>query len=310
MSKPRSRLADYLVYLAVRLAVCVLQALSPRAAGRLAGGLAWLAYRVDARHRKVADDNLRHAFPGLDARQRDARVRAVYRHFCGILTDIAQLPRAMNVRTWRRHLDLDEGRPLVDQLLSGRPLMLATGHFGNWETAGYALGLLGFRTFAIARKLDNPYLDHFFRRRFRERTLQQILDKNDDYERIRGVLAGGGILATLADQDAGAKGLFVEFFGRPASTHKAVALLALEYDATILVSATPKVGEPLRYRSDIADVIRPGEYAGRPDAVRAITERFSAALEGLVRRHPEQYFWLHRRWKHQPAPKKGKKAAA
>jgi KDO2-lipid IV(A) lauroyltransferase len=310
MAKPRSRLADYLVYAAVRLAVCVLQALSPRAAARLAGGLAWLAYRVDARHRRVADDNLRHAFPELDARQRDARVRAVYRHFCGLLVDIVQLPRAMNVRTWRRHLNLDEGRPFVDLLLSGRPLMLATGHFGNWEMAGYALGLLGFGTYAIARKLDNPYLDDFFRRRFRERTLQQILDKNDDYERIRRVLAEGGILATLADQDAGAKGLFVEFFGRPASTHKAVALLALEYDTTILVSATPKVGHPLRYRCEIADLIRPGEYAGRPDAVRAITERFSAALERLVRRHPEQYFWLHRRWKHQPAPKKGKKAAA
>jgi KDO2-lipid IV(A) lauroyltransferase len=78
----------------------------------------------------------------------------------------------------------------------------------------------------------------------------------------------------------------------------------------MLVTGMPKVGEPLRFRCEVTDVIRPEEYAGRPDAVRAITERFTAGLERLVRRHPEQYFWLHRRWKHQPAVKKGKQAVA
>jgi Kdo2-lipid IVA lauroyltransferase/acyltransferase len=310
MSKSRFRLLDFLIYIFVRSIVCFLQALSPRVAVRVADGLAWLAYHVDSRHRRVADDNLAHAFPDLDDRGRDERVRAVYRHYCGLFLDIVQLPRAMNVRTWRRHLDLVGGKVVVDGLLAGRPLLLVTAHFGNWEMGGYALGLLGFRTFAIARKLDNPFLDDFFRRRFRERTRQQILDKNDDYERIQRVLAEGGALGTLADQDAGAKGLFVNFFGRPASTHKAVALLALEYRATLVVIGTPKVGEPLRYRCDAVDVFRSEEYAGRPDAVRAITERFTAALEGAIGQNPEQYFWLHRRWKHQPAAKRAKKAAA
>ena len=310
MAKPRSRTVDWIVYVVVRFVVCVLQALSPAVAVRFADALAWLAYRIDRRHRLVADDNLRQAFPELDERQRDERVRAVYRHFCGLFLDIVQLPRAMNVRTWRRHLQLVGGRAVVDGLLSGRPLLLVTAHFGNWEMGGYALGLLGFRTFAIARKLDNPHLDDFFRRRFRERTRQQILDKNDDYERIQEVLAGGGALGTLADQDAGAKGLFVEFFGRPASTHKAVALLALEYGATLVVIATPKVSEPLGYYCEAVDAFHTAEYAGRPDAVRAMTERFTRGLEGAIRRHPEQYFWLHRRWKHQPAAKKGKKATA
>lgn len=309
MSKQRSRAADFLVYACVRLVVCVMQALSARGAARMADMLAWLAYRVDKRHRQVADDNLRMAFPEFTDRQRDERVRAVYRHFCGLLLDIVQLPRAMNVHTWRRHLDLAAARDVVDGLLSDKPLMLATAHFGNWEMGGYALGLLGFRSFAIARRLDNPYLDDFFRRRFRERTRQLILDKNDDYERIQQVLAEGGILCTLADQDAGAKGLFVEFFGRPASTHKAVALLAMQYQARIVVIGMPKVGEPLHYRCEAEDSIRVEDYAGRPDAVRAITERFSAALERLIRRHPEQYFWLHRRWKHQPKSPKAKKAA-
>ena len=77
----------------------------------------------------------------------------------------------------------------------------------------------------------------------------------------------------------------------------------------MLVIGVPKVGEPLRFRGVIEDVIDPDEYADRPDAARALTERFTAALERLVRRHPEQYFWLHRRWKHQPKAKPARKAA-
>src|SRR5205823_6564805 len=157
------------------------------------------------------------------------------------------------------------------------------------EMAGYALGLFGFQTYAIARRIDNPYLDRFLAS-FRQRTGQTILDKNDDYGRIQQVLAERGVLATLGDQDAGQRGLFVDFFGRPASTHKAVALLALEYNVPLLVVGTPRVGEPLRYEIVAEDLILPEDYAGRSDAVLAITQRFTSALERLVRRHPEQYF--------------------
>jgi KDO2-lipid IV(A) lauroyltransferase len=310
MAKTRSLIADYAVYLVVRFVVCVLQALSARAAARTATLLAWLAYHVDARHRRVADENLRHAFPGLDQTERDRRIRRVYRHFCGLLFDVVHMPRAINIQNWRQHMELAGGRTLARALLTDRPLMLVTGHFGNWEVGGYVLGLLGFHTFAIARRLDNPYVDDFFRRRFRERTRQQILDKQDDYDKIRSVLAGHGVLCTLADQDAGAKGQFVEFFGRPASTHKAVALLALEHGVRLLVVGTPKLDGDLHYRCDIVDAFDADEYAGRSDAVRAMTERFTTDLEGIVRKYPEQYFWLHRRWKHQPAPKRKKTAAA
>jgi KDO2-lipid IV(A) lauroyltransferase len=309
MSKPRSRVADYAVYLAVRVVVCVIQALTHRAALRLAGGLAWLIHRVDRRHRLVADDNLRHAFPeGLDEASRARMVRAVYRHFCTLLIEIIHLPRKLHPGNWRHHLELAGGRVIVDALLSGRPLLLVTGHFGNWEMAGYALGLFGFRTHAIARELDNPYLDAFLRR-FRERTGQRVLAKHGDFDQMQELLTHNGVLATLADQDAGQRGQFVDFFGRPASTHKAVALLALKYNVPLLVIGVPKVGEPMRYQVVAEDLIRPEDYADRPDAVRAITERFTAALERVIRTAPEQYFWLHRRWKHQPAAKKAKRAA-
>lgn len=306
MSKPRSRPLDFLVYLIVRLLVGVIQALSLPGACKLAELLAWLIHRLDRRHRSVAEENLGHAFPGgLSAVQRNRLVVDVYRHFCRLLIEIIHLPRRLHVQNWKHHLELKNGRQLVDCLLSDRPLLIVTGHFGNWELGGYMLGLLGFETYAVARPLDNPYLDDFLHR-FREHTGQTILTKKGDFERMRQILSEGGVIATLADQDAGQRGLFVDFFGRPASTHKAIALLALEHRVPILVILARNTGAPLHYEIAVEELILPEEYAGQPDAVRAITQRFTKALERGVRQAPEQYFWLHRRWKHQPIKRAGR----
>ncbi|MFL5242778.1 MAG: lysophospholipid acyltransferase family protein [Gemmataceae bacterium] len=308
MGKERSRFADYLVYLVVRFVVCIIQTLSYEAACKVARGLAWLAYRVDKRHRLVADANLRQAFPErYKGKVPLEEIRAIYRHFCNLMIEIVHLPRRLHPTTWRRHLDLQSGRQFVEALLSDRPLLLVTGHFGNWEVGGYALALLGFKTHAIARPLDNPYCDDFLRH-FRERTGQGILAKKGDFDQMQAILAKGGVLATLADQDAGQRGLFVDFFGKPASTHKAVALLALEYKVPMLVMGVRKIGEPMRFQTVFADFILPEDYEGQPNAVKAITQRYTTALERVVRTAPDQYFWLHRRWKHQPA--KSRKQAA
>ena len=308
MARRRNRAVDWLVYAAVRVVVAVVQMLSLRSAYKLAAGLAWLAYHVDRRHREVARDNLRHAFPerfrdAPDAEEAcDRTVRAVYRHFCTLLIEIIQTPRRLTLANWRDYAILPDGGALLRVLLSGRPVLIATGHFGNWELAGYILNLLGFTTHAIARPLDNPYLDAYLRR-FREHTGQKILAKKGDFDRMTEVLASGGILATLADQDAGQRGLFVDFFNRPASTHKAIALMAMEYEVLIMVTGVVRVGEPMRYQVVLEDVIDPRDYANQPDPVRAITQRYMSALERIIRAYPEQYFWLHRRWKHQPKVK-------
>lgn len=301
MSKPRSRFLDFGVYLMVRGIVCIIQSIPLETACKLSRLLAWLVHRMDRRHRRVADENLRHAFAGrLTEPHRQKLVAHVYRHFCQLLIEIIHLPRRLHIRNWRRYVLLKDARRFVDCLLSGRPLLVVTGHFGNWEMAGYALGLLGFRTYAVARPLDNPYLDDYLRR-FRERTGQTILAKRGDLYQMQHILSEGGIIATLADQDAGQRGLFVDFFGRPASTHKAIALLALEHRVPLLVMMARNTGEPLRYEVAAEDLILPEDYEGQPDAIRAITQRLTSALERGVRRAPEQYFWLHRRWKHQPS---------
>src|SRR5262249_13682437 len=193
-------------------------------------------------------------------------------------------------------------------LNSGRPLMILTGHFGNWEMLSYVTGLLGFHGAVLARRLDNPYLDRFLHR-FRRKTGQQLLDKEHDYGKILDVMGRGGIVGMVGDQDAGARGLFVNFLGRPASTFRSIALLSLEYSAPILVFGAARIGQPMKYRLYLEAVIPPEEHAHDSDAPRSITQRYTDALERLVRRHPEQYFWLHRRWKHQPKAKKGKQAA-
>jgi Kdo2-lipid IVA lauroyltransferase/acyltransferase len=304
MSKPRSAFSQYCVYLVIRVVVAVIQALPFRWCDTIADGLAWLLYKVNRRHRDVARDNLRNAFGNqLAGPELEGTIKQVYRHFARMLLEILHAPRRLRPHNWRRHIELVGGRDVVGCLLSDRPLLIVTGHFGNWEIAGYALGLLGFRTYAIARTLDNPYVEKFLRQ-FRERTGQKLLAKKGDFDQMQEILEEGGVIATLADQDAGQRGLYVDFFGRPASTHKAIALMALEYQVPLVVVTVPNVGKPLDYSIRLQELIRPEEYANRPNAVKTLTERFTSALERGIRQAPEQYFWLHRRWKHQPAPKR------
>jgi KDO2-lipid IV(A) lauroyltransferase len=307
----RSRPLDFGVYLLVRIVVAIVQALPWRPALALADALAWLMYRIDRRHRLVAFDNLRRSFPELDEPALRRRVFATYRHLALVLVEMIRLPRLLhrsNMERYVRYADPADFDRVIGWVKTGRPLMALTGHFGNWEILSYVIGLFGTKAAVVARRLDNPYLDRYVGV-FRQKTGMRILDKNRDYDRIQQALAGGGHLGMVGDQDAGARGVFVDFFGRPASTFKSIALLSLTYSVPILVMAAARVSVPLGYRIYLEDVILPEQFAGHPDAVRAITQRYTAALERMVRRHPEQYFWLHRRWKHAPPVRKAQNAA-
>jgi KDO2-lipid IV(A) lauroyltransferase len=310
--KARRPAVDYAVYMAIRVAVAVLQALPPRWAFACAEGLAKLAYHVDRRHREVARDNLTRAFPERSNSQIDRLIHDCYSHFLRLVVEIALLPRKFRLENWRRHGRMVNGDQMMGTILDRRAALLVTAHFGNWELAGFATGAFGLDSFAIARTLDNPYLEKFFKE-FRTGTGQEIIAKNDDFERLEAALRKGAKVATLADQDAGPRGVFVDFFGRPASAHKAVALMAIEFNAKMAVLGVPRLEVTrdggFHYAIQTEDVIDPAEYAHRPDAVQAITQRYHAALESLIRKHPEQYFWLHRRWKTAPAVRKARSLA-
>jgi len=317
LPKQRHRVIEIVTYLALRLAVCVVQAVPPALAFWFADRIAYLVYRFIPSRRRIALENLAAAFPELarDPGRADRTVRAMYRHFLRAAVEGLILPRKLHIGNWRAFVDLYPATGMPAALFSDRPALIVTAHFGNWEMAGYATGAMGFKTYAIARMFENPYLERFIRR-LRQSTGQTIIAKKDDFDRLTAVMAGGGKIATLADQDAGARGVFVNFFGRPASTHKAIALMAIQFGALIVVTGVPRVSRTGRatmaapagmdgtyYAVEVAEVIDPRDYADRPDAVRAITERYTAGLERLIREHPEQYLWLHRRWKHQPKVK-------
>jgi len=302
--KKRRPVADYLAYLAVRLLVGFAQALSLDQSYAFADLLAVILYRVDARHRKVGIENLRLAFGDrYTVAERDALVRAVYRHFCGMLMEILHIPRTLHTATWRSRIDLNAPDLVLNRLLDGGPVILLSGHFGNWEMAGYLFGVFGFPTYSVARTLDNPHLDRFLRT-FRERTGQRMIPKKGGYEEMVEVLRSGGVLSFLADQDAGERGMFVDFFGRPASTHKAIALLAIEHRAPVVVGYARRIGPGFRYEVGCDEVIDPSEWTGTADDARLLTQRYTSSLERIVRRDPDQYLWLHRRWKNQPKPKR------
>lgn len=303
MKRKRSRVLDYLVYVAVRLLVAIGQAVSIEQSYAFADALARLLHRFDRRHRLIGIENLRHAFGDeLDDLERERIAREVYRHFCRMLMEMLHIPRKLHTTNWRDRVELVGHEKAVDRLLRGGPVILLSGHFGNWEMAGYLFGVFGFTPHAVARDLDNPHLDRFLRQ-FRERTGQRTIPKNGGYERIVEVLTGGGVVSFLADQDAGQRGLYVDFFGRPASTHKAIALLAIEHNAPVVVGYARRIGPGFRYEVGCEEVVDPAELGGTADDARLLTQRYTAALERIIRRSPEQYLWLHRRWKHQPLSK-------
>jgi KDO2-lipid IV(A) lauroyltransferase len=298
--KQRRPAVDYLVYLAVRLIVGICQAMSVETSFRFADLLASILYRVDKRHRQVGLDNLRMAFGDqYSEAERDTIIRGVYRHFCRMVMEMLHMPRKLHPMTWRNRITLVSYTPLLDRLIQGGPLIMLSGHFGNWEMAGYLFGLYGFPPNSVARTLDNPYLDRFVRS-FRERTGQRMITKKGGSDEILEVLNQGGVLSFLADQDAGQNGMYVDFFGRPASTHKSIAILALQHNAPVAVGYARRVGPGFRYEVGCEVIIEPGEFNGSRDDVKLLTQRFTTAIEAIVRRDPEQYLWLHRRWKHQP----------
>lgn len=303
------RILHYAGYLVLRATVCVLQTLSADACLVLADAFAFLMYDVLRLRRRLIEENLRAAYP----RWSDARVRRtareMWRHLLLLVAEISLLPRKLHDTNWRDYVTVFNGRETVRALLGHRPVLLVTAHFGNFELAGYVLGLLGFPTYTIARTLDNPYIDRFVNQ-FRATTGQYIIPKKGGYEQMLEVLARGGVLAFLADQYAGVKGCWVEFCGRPASAHKAIGLMAMQHDAIVAVGYARRRDRPWHYINGMSQVADIRSDAPQMQDIRRFTQWYTAEIEAFVRLAPEQYWWLHRRWKDtRPAAKRGQKAA-
>jgi len=303
------RIAQYLGYLVVRSFFCLAQALPLSACQSVASVLGWLCNDVFHVRGKVVDENLRHAFPHLDKAQRRKLGRKMWSHLFLFGAEMAHARCKIHATNWRDYIEVEGQEAMIELFLQDRPLLLVTAHFGNFELAGYALGLFGYPVYAIARTLDNPYLDRFMLK-LRSSTGQGILAKQGDYDKILEILGSGGTVSFLADQYAGQKGCWVEFFNRPASAHKAIALFALDYDAPLAVGFCRRVGRPLHFVFHLQGVADPQTMGDEIGSIRQLTQWYNQRFEEGILKAPEQYWWLHRRWKDRRQKRKNKPAAA
>lgn len=292
-------------YVLFRLAACVIEVLSVRQTVTLARGVAWLMVHVAPRRKSryhVAAENIRTA---LGEHLTDQEVQVwIYRmwvHLIRLVVETIQLPRKLSLRNCRESIVFRDRQEVVRQLCGDRPVFFLGGHFGSWELSVATFGMFGFPMGVVARELDNPYLNEWFQKS-REQTGHKLYLKQGGFDGMVELVQAGGHMALLIDQDAGRRGVFVDFFGKPASTFKSIALMALEYKAILVVGYGVRLpDDPLeapwaRFEIGCEEIIDTTTIVAR-DEVREITERFTRALERSILRAPEQYFWVHRRWK-------------
>ena len=289
----------YLQYVALRVVEMLLQCFPIEDNLKAASLVGDLLYLLDRRHRERALENLRASFP----EKSDAEIRRIARRSCEHLIMVGAetlcLPRLMQFNKYLHYVDITACLPQFQYISSGRPAMLVTGHFGNWEMMGFSMAAMGFPPTAVARPLDNPYLnDHIMG--LRQRTGMKILFKEGMTEEALTDLRRGRPLGLIADQDAGRRGFFVDFFGRKASAYKSIAYLAMEENIPIYVGGVYRVGPGFRYKIVMTDHIKPGDYPKSLDGALAITQRYTTGIEKAVLLAPEQYLWVHRRWKTRP----------
>lgn len=309
------RLRHRAEYLAFCAATCLLQLLSVRQMRNLSRWLAKGIVHLPKRWTRsdVAAENLRRAF-GAERTDDEIRdlVQRMWEHLFRMVIEMVQVKRKLSLENCRECIVFRNRKPVLKALSQGRPVFFLGGHFGNWEMTQATFGFFGFPMGVIAREMDNPYLHDWFARS-REDFGHRLYLKKGNFDGITDLLAAGGNLMMLGDQDAGARGLFVDFFGTPASTFKSIALMALESRAIIVVGYGLRLPDDesarwSRYEigcEEIIDVTR----LESDDEILEITERYTQALERAIRRAPEQYFWVHRRWKSQPGASRRRKAA-
>ena len=193
--------------------------------------------------------------------------------------------------------DFDGLDELRRALAEGHGVVIVSGHFGNWELAGSTLPAFGFPTDAVMQKLKNPRLTALIRET-RTRLGMGLINRVDAWEPMMESLSRGRVVAFVADQDARHRGVFVPFFGRPASTHRSPALLALRAGAPFFVGGVVRT-ESGRYHA-WAIRLEPGANLSIRGQVEHLTREWTTELERRVRLYPEQYFWHHKRWKTTP----------
>lgn len=282
---------EYLAVMTARGIVRPLPMTMVMAAGTVLGRAFHL---VDGAHRRLALRNLEAAFPARPAHERAAIARDMFAHFGRLVTVLLKFSTMRPEQMLARVEFEGEDRVKAAHAL-GKGALLFTGHFGYWEINALVHALVLHPMALLARPLDNPLL-HDLLERVRGRTGNTVIYRRGAVRKVLRALGANQAIAVLIDQHIQtADAVYVDFFNRPAATTSALAALALRTGAPVIpVFALPLPGA--RFRMVYEHAVDPPK-ADDPDALHDFTQRCTDVLEMYVRRYPELWLWMHRRWR-------------
>jgi KDO2-lipid IV(A) lauroyltransferase len=283
-----------LEYLIVRLIIGVVRFM-PHRLVRACGTFIGLAfYASDRAHRRVAQRNLATAFPVRSRAERRTIARAAFGHFGRLLMELLKFSTLAPAEMLAR-VEFDGEEHARAAYAKGKGVLFVTGHFGYWELQALAHALRVEPVAVLGRALDNARLNALLEH-IRQRTGNTVIYRKGTIRRVMRTLEGGHGVAMLIDQHImGRDAIYVDFFEQPAATTSAVAALALRTGAVVIpVFALPvRAG---RYRMIYEHPVEPPD-AESESAIRDFTQRCTDVLEMYVRRNPELWLWMHRRWR-------------
>ena len=286
-----------LEYRAVLLVRQVLSVLPGRVVRGLGATVGYAFYMLDRPHRRVASTNLAQSFPARTQRERDTITRQMFCHFGRLLFEMLKFS-TLSDQAMRRRVEFEGEDRARHAYAQGKGVLFFTGHFGFWELHAIVHGLQLQPIGVLARALDNPHLNRLLEE-LRSRTGNTVIYRQGAVRRVLKTLNAGEGVAMLIDQHMHSPdAIWVDFFERPAATTSTLAALALRTGAPVVpVFALPVAGG--RYRMIYEHAVEPPD-ADAPEAIREFTQRCTDVLEMYVRRNPELWLWMHRRWRDAP----------
>ena len=267
-------------------------------AQRLGNLLGELGFRLDRRHREIALNNLAFAMgTELDAQQRRDMAKSVYRNLGQILFEVAWSLNAPPTEL-KRHIRIEGLEHLRAAFEKGRGVLVVTGHLGNWELLPIAADRVRIPLHVVYRPLDFTPLNLFFEN-LRARFGASLIPTSHAMIRIARALKKGGVVAILMDQSVDwYDGVWVDFFGRRTCTSKGMALIALKSRSPVVPVFLYREAE--HFRAVCGPEIPLSSTGDKIKDIETNTLNYSKAIEHGIRRHPEQWFWVHQRWKKRP----------
>jgi KDO2-lipid IV(A) lauroyltransferase len=286
-------------YAAVWVILKVLGALPRSMARGLASGVARMMYSLLPKLRRTAEFNLRLAYPEWGDAQRDTVIHGMVQNLGWMAAEFARLPRYTKENI-EEVVILDGHENFLEGQRRGKGVLYLTGHIGAWELSSFAHALYGFPLHYMARPLDNPRLDALVNR-YRCLSGNRPVFKNESARLLLKILRDAGTVGILADQNTlPEEGVFVDFFGTPACATTGLARVALHTDAAVVPGYAYWDAGVGKYRLRFEPAVELSRSGDSECDVFVNTQKFAKVIEGIIRKYPEQWVWVHARWKTRP----------